>query len=129
MGRDDDALTDIEGKPVTRIRLRFAERSSVWLRRQLAIAGDTYLAARYKGKPPASGILSFSLSGGDLRDVRFASLYVDGEFRGINGIPPYSFSVDAGTLSDGEHCVEIRTSDGAGAALGCIRHWFYTSRP
>lgn len=129
VGKHDDALTDIEGKSVTRIRLRFPERSSVWLRRQLSIAADDYLSTRYGGKPPASGVLSFSPPGRDLRDVRFASLYVDGEFRGINGNSPYSFSVDAGKLSVGEHCVEIRASDDSGAAVSSAKHWFYTTGP
>jgi len=129
VGRHDDALTDIEGKSVTRIRLRFPERSIVWLRCQLAIASDSYLTTRYRGKPPASGMLSFSPPGRDLKDVRFVSLYVDGEFRGINGSRPYSFTVDTGKLSVGEHCVEIRASDDTGAALGATKHWFYTTGP
>lgn len=122
LGRKDDAISS-----VSHVRIRFPARSAEWLGRQLLAARDDHLRRKYGGRPPAKGMLEFALSAGDSGSVRFASLYVDGEFRGISSASPFSFTVDAGKLSPGEHCAEIRGTDDAGAVVRSARQWFYTA--
>ncbi len=128
IGKDDDALTDLDGSGVTHIRLRFPKRSEQWIQRQLGAASDDYIRRRYEGRPPASGILRFSLEGGDLTEVRLASLYVDGQFRGLSTSWPYAFNVDTGKLPPGEHSVEIRGADETGFVAKTSKKLFYTIR-
>ncbi len=127
-GKHDKALLDYAatGKPVSHIRLRLPEYSPDWLDKQIRSAADAYVRAKYGNKPPARGVLNFSLAGADTRGVRFASFYVDGQFRGISSTAPYSFSIDADSLLPGEHRVEIRASNEAGAVVKSTKQWFHT---
>lgn len=125
LGKDDHALTDLSGGGVMYIRLRFPDRSGKWLEHQLEIASDDYLRRRYGGRP-TSGVLTVSLQGSDLTEVRLASLSVDGQFRGLSTAWPYTFSIDTAKLPEGEHSLEIRGVDDTGVMVKSSRTLFYT---
>lgn len=121
VGKKDDALA-----AVSHFRLRFPERSAESLERHVRASVEAYLRSKYGKKPPSTGILTFSLPNADLEGARFASLYVNQEFKGISSTPPFSFSIDSGKLPPGEHCVEIRGSNEAGVVVRSTKQWFYT---
>lgn len=126
LGKRDDALAHYLGRGISQIRLRFPRYSDGWAGKELIRSANAYVKARYGDKPASQGVLSFAMSTGDLTNVSFVSLFVDGTFRGMRSTAPFVFTVDTRKLPPGEHCVEMRASSGAGAVLKSAREWFYT---
>lgn len=131
IGKNDRSLVDYRGvgEPMTHLRLIFPDASEEWLAQQVRKAAESHVVRSYGGQRSAGDEFNFALSGSDLSAVQTASLFVDGEFRGISTSPPFTFRINTLKYNPGEHRVEIRGLNGAGLVVATSESWFYTVSP
>lgn len=129
IGKNDRSFLDYDGagRQITHLRLTLPDVSDEWLAQQVRKNADAHIARTYGGRKPAGGQFNFTLSGTDVSTVQMASLYVDGEFRGISTTPPFTFRINSEKYDPGEHRVEIRGLNGAGLVVVTTADWFYTA--
>lgn len=95
-----------------------AEKLSEYLVDTATVYRETAISRlRARGEKPASGILEIEGKLANGEQASAVSFLVDGVIAGFTNATPYLLRADTTRWSDGEHVLEVRALDGAGAVL------------
>lgn len=108
---------------ITAFRLRLATPSLARSEAFTLRAVDLYIADRRKAVKrgelaQVSGVITVESNAANNQAVTWARLIVEGRPKGFTNAPPFTFSWDTRTVTDGEYLLETEILDSNGAIIG-----------